>query len=352
MPDQVFRRASVRARIFGNSFGSILRRYVDHLVARGHRTGATHQYVFAAEHFGRWLGPRQVDHKSVEQFIRRHLPRCRCRKPAARNINCVRAALYRLLEMLEIERPRPAEAPLVAGLLRGYEQHLRQVCGLAGSTIHYRLRYARALLRRFRVHRARDISAWSPARIAGYIAASGRRWKPSSGQVAASSARSFLRFLLLHRLVRGDLATAVPSFANWRLSSVPVFVGPAEMERLVVAADIRTSVGMRDRAVILCMTELGLRAAEVAALDKDGVDLAAGVLRLRRPKERATAELPMTGRLLEAIRLYLRRGRPRCSTPSLFVIHRAPLGGRLNVGFAPEAAGVAGDRGLDRRRSS
>jgi site-specific recombinase XerD len=77
------------------------------------------------------------------------------------------------------------------------------------------------------------------------------------------------------------------------------------------------------------MTELGLRAAEVAALDRDGIDLAAGVLRLRRPKERATAELPMTGRLAGAIRLYLRRGRPPCSTPSLFVVHRAPLGGRL-----------------------
>ena len=204
MLERVFRRASVRARIRANPAAQILQRYVEHLVARGHR-GGIQQYVFAAEHFLRRLGGLPVDYAAVEQFTKRHLPRCHCHKPAIRNLKFVRAALNRLLEMLEIERPRPVETRVVAELLRRYEDHLRLVCGLAGSTVHYRLRYARDLLRRFQVRRVHQLATWSPAQIARYVETIGRKCKASSGQVVASSTRSFLRFLLLQGLVRRDL---------------------------------------------------------------------------------------------------------------------------------------------------
>ena len=143
--DQIFRRAAVRARIVGNPIGAVLRQYVDHLAARGHRPDALHQYVFAAEHFGRWLGRKAITHATVDQFIASHLPDCRCEKPAVRYVNTVRAALNRLLEMRGVARPDPVAPPAVARILRGYEHHLHDVCGLAGSTIRYRLRDAREL---------------------------------------------------------------------------------------------------------------------------------------------------------------------------------------------------------------
>ena len=149
--DSVFRRAAVRTRILANPIGAVLQRYVEYLVHRGHHASTLHQYVFAAEHFGRWQNKRPIDVDSVDRFIRHHLPRCRCGKPAVRNIGCVRAALNRLLEMLGSKRTRPARAGLADQLLRKYEDHLVQVCGLSGATVHYRLRYARELLRRFRV---------------------------------------------------------------------------------------------------------------------------------------------------------------------------------------------------------
>lgn len=144
--DLIFRRATVRARIIGNPIGPILRQYVEYLVGRGHRPDALHQYVFAAEHFGRWLGRKSITHADVERFITSHLPRCRCEKPAVGHLSTVRAALNRLLEMRHVLRPGPVVAPSVARLLRGYEDHLHGVCGLAGSTVRYRVRYARELL--------------------------------------------------------------------------------------------------------------------------------------------------------------------------------------------------------------
>jgi site-specific recombinase XerD len=256
--------------------------------------------------------------------------------------------------MLHLEWRSAVDTGATGGLLHAYEAHLQQVCGLSSATIFYRLRYARDLLQRFEVRDTRQLRSWSADRITRYVSTAGRRCKPSSGQVLASSVRSFLRFLLLRGLIRRDLAGAVPSFANWRLASLPVSVAPDDLEKLVVATPPSCRVGMRDRAVLLCMMELGLRAADVAAMDINGVDLAGRIARFRRPKQRDQVELPITPRLNSAIRLYLRRGRPLCRSSALFVKHRAPIGGPLKpIGIRGIVVRRAVDAGLaDRVRGT
>lgn len=346
MLNAIFRRASVRARIQSNPLGTVLRDYVDYLALRGHRPSALHQYVFAVEHFGRWVGNRPLDHIALDQFIGRHLPRCRCAKPCSRSVKTVRAAVLRLLEMLKVQRPL-TEGGAVARLLQEYEAHLERSCGLAMVTVNYRRRYARDLLRALGTTRTRDLRTWSSGVIGRYVAAVGRGCKPSSGQVAASSIRSFLRFLLLRGFITRDLAAAVPSFANWRLASLPTVANRDDLRSLVSTADPASSIGRRDRAALMCMTELGLRAVEVASISTDDVDLDNGTLRLRRPKQRDHVEIPMTRGLAGAIRSYLRRGRPECESSALFVKHRAPLGGPLKaIGIRSMVVRRAADAGL------
>jgi site-specific recombinase XerD len=245
--------------------------------------------------------------------------------------------------MMGSPSPSLADNALADRLLTRYKEHLSGICGLAPTTIHYRLRYAGTLLTQLQLRQARQLRAITPNQIAQYVSAAGRGCKPSSGQVVACSARSFLRFLLLRGLISRDLAAAVPSFANWRLASLPKTVSRTELEKLVGSVNDSTPVGQRDRAALLCMTELGLRAADVASIRHDGADLSAGVLRLRSPKQLNEVELPMTRRLAAAIRRYLNHGRPACKTTSLFVIHRAPFGTPLNA---------IGIRNIVRRRAT
>jgi len=324
--EQIFRRKTVRARILGNPLGRILQQYVDYLTGRGHRPTGLHQYVFAVEHFGNWLGAGSISHESVDRFMARHIPTCRCKKPAIRTDHCVRAALNRLLEMRGLSRPDPVMPAVVGRLLREYKTHLIVVTGLAESTADYRLCYARDLLQHFAVHRVSQLKSWGPTELADYVARTGRRWKPGGGQQLASSIRSFLRFLLFKGLVRRDLAPAIPSFANWRLSSLPSVVERTKLEKLLAAVDAATPIGMRDRGALLCMIDLGLRASDVAAITADSVDLAVNVLRLSHAKVRRVTELPMTKRLALALRRYLCEGRPPTDSAELFVIHRAPIG--------------------------
>jgi hypothetical protein len=56
MLEDLFRRLRVRERIRQNPNGPVLEKFAEYLVARGHGLDTVHQCVFAAEHFGQWLG--------------------------------------------------------------------------------------------------------------------------------------------------------------------------------------------------------------------------------------------------------------------------------------------------------
>ena len=78
--------------------------------------------------------------------------------------------------------------------------------------------------------------------------------------------RSFLQFC--HRTGRTDrdFAGVVPHAAAWRLSSIPDPVPAGTVEALFGSLDPRSPKGLRDRAILLLLTGLGLRACEIAGL--------------------------------------------------------------------------------------
>ena len=163
-------------------------------------------------------------------------------------------------------------------------------------------------------------------------------------------ARSFLRFLLQEGLIQRNLAAAVPTVARWRLASLPMTLRQDEVNRLLRAADLETPFGRRDYAIVLCLSELGLRASDVANLEIDGIDFNAQVLRLRQRKEREAAVFPMTRRLCSALKTYLRHDRPMCKSTAVFIQHRAPLGTALtSLGICHAVLRLACRAGLRHR---
>jgi integrase len=67
----------------------------------------------------------------------------------------------------------------------------------------------------------------------------------------------------------------------------------------------------RDRAILLLLARLGLRAGEIAALELDDLDWRAGQLRLQAGKCRRERVLPLPEEAGAALVEYLRHGRPR-----------------------------------------
>lgn len=330
LPDTILQ---LQLRIQANPHAMVLEQYIAYLVSRGNVVYSVRQYVCVVEHFGWWLRRRPLNAASVRQFMHRHLPVCRCPIAVIRSVRCNRIALNHLLRMSGAvaahgEFPRG----FVGDLLRRYEERLVSAQGLAAGTVHRNLTTARTMLTHLRVRRAGQLLTWTPERIEGYVSSEARRYQPSTAHNIGCAIRSLLRFLLQEGLIRRDLATAVPTFAHWRLATLPETLREDEIARLINFPDAHTPIGLRDRAMLLCMSELGLRASEVAALELDGLDFTTNVLRLRRSKKRASTTLPMTHRLAEALKTYLQHGRPTCTTRVVFVLHQPPVGKPVSPG--------------------
>lgn len=311
--------------ICAKSVRSVLKPYSQYLICQGYSTTRHRSYVRVVEHFGRWVGRRRVSRSLVQQFLDQGLPACQC-SGVSRDRRCNRAALHHLLEMLG-QNQREAAFPQgwQGDLLRRYQDHLVKARGLAPATICQHMRYTRAMLSRLGIRRASQFMGWTPELIEQYVSGVGR-FASSKNRHVGWCARSFLQFLLQNGLIQRDLAAAVPTVARWRLAPLPTTLRKEEIARLIAAADLRTALGRRDYAIIMCLSELGLRGSDVANLEIDGVDFGAHVLRLRQRKEREAAVFPMTRHLCSALKAYLGHGRPLCTSAAVFVRHHAPLG--------------------------
>jgi site-specific recombinase XerD len=141
-----------------------------------------------------------------------------------------------------------------------------------------------------------------------------------------TSLRSFFRFLRQRGHLTTDLASAVPSVANWRLSHLPKSLAPEQVENLLASCDQSKTKGQRDYTILLLLARLGLRAGEVVAMTLDDLDWETGTL-LVRGKGNRQERLPLPQDVGSAVVDYLRHGRPRCATRRLFVRLKAPLCG-------------------------
>jgi site-specific recombinase XerD len=86
-------------------------------------------------------------------------------------------------------------------------------------------------------------------------------------------------------------------------------------------------LGLRDRAVLLLLWRLGLRAGEVAALGFDDFDWTGGTVRVGLSgKGRRETRLPLPQDVGDAVLAYLQRGRPAQADPHVFLNALRPWG--------------------------
>ena len=75
-----------------------------------------------------------------------------------------------------------------------------------------------------------------------------------------------LRHLTIEGKCPAGLNHSLPSLGGWSQRGVPRCLPAADVETLIAACDQTDKVGMRDRAILLLLARLGLRAGDVASL--------------------------------------------------------------------------------------
>jgi integrase/recombinase XerD len=311
----------------GGLFGPHLDSFIMTVTQLGYARSTVRERLRLLVDLERWLERKSLalvdlDQQVANRFLEKRRRQGRPRKSHPRTLSHF---LEHLREKGAIPAPQPAvdDSPL-AKLQRRYENFLKNERGLSPGTAARNGEF----LRRFIVERFGDtpicIRELVPNDISGFLLRHARSGSPGVAKLMVTALRSIFRFLFQHGETESDLTGAVPTVPAWRLADVPKYLTPEEVERVVNACDRRNpSLACRDRAIILLLARLGLRAGEVIALELDDIDWRAGVLTVHG-KGRYHDGLPLPADVGEAVAAYLRQHRPPCTTRRVFIRNRAP----------------------------
>jgi integrase len=200
--------------------------------------------------------------------------------------------------------------------LQPFDEYLDRVSGVSIGTRQIYLLYARSFLQMRFGEAEPDWSAISPEDVADFVRVKAATVTTS---LPATAVRALLRYLAATGAVRPGLDRAVPTIWRWRHASLPRHLTAEQTERVLGACDHDTLIGKRDRAIVLLLVRLGLRAGEVAALTLDHLDWRHGHLLVRATKSRRERRLPLPDEVGNAIVSYLRCERPHRPHRAVFV---------------------------------
>ena len=235
-----------------------------------------------------------------------------------------------LFEILRIHReiplPQLEENPKneIEIVLTRYNRHLVEVQGLAPCTVSNYLCRTRHFLLSVFVSGTVDLGAICVQSIITFIREYAPQYSCGESGVMISALRSFLRFLLLQGEITVDLASCVPTVPNRRLSSVPQYLSFKELEHLLEYSKGESPLQIRNYAILLLLSHLGLRASEVVALKLEDIDWEHSELVIHGKGSRQT-RFPLPVDVGEALVAYLKNGRPSCSTRRVFICSKAPV---------------------------
>jgi site-specific recombinase XerD len=210
-----------------------------------------------------------------------------------------------------------------------FQHYLLQQRGLLPTTVGDYLNTVRCFLRGRFGAQPPSLEVLCPQDITDFMLLQARRYSPARAKLLAAALRSFFRCAFQRGAIATDLAQAVPTVPNWRLSDVPRFMKAEDVDALLQHCDRSTPKGQRDYAILLLLARLGLRAGEVAALTLDDLQWETGEL-LIRGKGARHDRLPLPHEVGEAVAVYLRHSRPPSATRQVFIRMRAPRRGFRN----------------------
>jgi site-specific recombinase XerD len=239
----------------------------------------------------------------------------------------------------------PAAVGPVEALLVEFRAWLAGQRGLSAVTVDCYGKQARVFLARLPEPVEMSLAELDAGQVTSFVldySAGRNTW---SAKAMVTAVRALLRFLHVSGRVPVALVGAVPSVAGWRLASLPRGLAAGQVRRLLDSCDRDTMVGRRDYAILILLSRLGVRGAEVVAIEMSDIDWRGGEVTVRGKGNRIE-RLPLPVDVGEALADYVSVGRPRRACSAVFLTARAPYqrlsaaGVRAVVGYCCQRAGI------------
>lgn len=147
---------------------------------------------------------------------------------------------------------------------------------------------------------------------------------PGSAALIVTIVRSYVRFLISRGECPPALLHAFPPARRYRSGLLPRYLDAPTIEKIIASCGAQTPVEIRDRAIILLLARLGLRAGDVCQLKLSDIDWTRGYIRVSG-KGRRPHRLPLPQDAGDAVLAYLERARPKVEEDRLFLRAQAPF---------------------------
>jgi len=318
------------ARLKATSCWPHLDSYTDWLNEQGYSSSLIQLYLFGVIPLGDWLAsnklmPVDFSYKTLERF-RRHRSGINQWRHNNGKIKAAYRGAQRFHEYLVVKKittgtPDPMFS--VFPLQCDFDQWMTTHRGVSDVTLRGYAPYIRSLLEQL----GEDPSDYNAASLRCFILNNGKRAgiRTSSVSSTLTAVRAFLRFLVATKQCSSELPGALPQLASWRLSALPTVITAAEMQCLIDSCAQCPLTARRDRAALMLMWSLALRAGDIAGLELCDIDWSEARIRFSGKNKRETW-LPLTQDVGDALIDYLQNERPDIDCTRVFIKSIAPRG--------------------------
>lgn len=313
-------RGSVRIRsIRQSSYGALLDSFSAELINSRYARETAQRQLVHAHHFASWASRRNSDPSAWTQSLLEgfgaHLRRSGRKNIGLRNAVTNATLFFNHLRTIGIALDSEVVPVGSPKILEDFHGWMRGLKGTSDGTLANYDIYINRLL----AHVGEDLERLNANSLRHCFV------KHCKGiETAANALRMFVRFLTSKGRCHEGLDKAINVISRRRLSSFPKYLPPEDVERLIASSDTATTLGKRNRAILLLLARLGLRAGDIVNLRLGDIDWKEASIRVCG-KSRKDALLPLTQEVGDAIITYLQDGRPKTDTDHVFVRINAPF---------------------------
>lgn len=319
--------------------------YDGKLSTTGYSKVAYSSRLSQARHFAEWalqvrVSVHGIDDAIIDRFAHHD---CRCgiktkrgKRVEGSGIRDRRRGARAFVRFLRDRGLIPAEVPDCVTAcdprLTAFSEWLHRERGVTSETLRRYLGEAGRWLDRLGAA-PKDYDA---ASIRSIVLDQGEERSRSSVRMTVTVLRTFLRFTIIQGECAPSLLHAVPPAVRRKLSTVPRTISTAKIAEIIAACRTDTPVEIRDRAILLLLARLALRAGDIWQLRLSDIDWCASRLRLQG-KGRRGVVMPLPQDAGDALLAYIEDARPVVASARVFLRTQAPF---TPLRSAAEIAGI------------
>jgi len=286
MLEKYFSAPKTLHRLRTGPSGPYIDDFANALESAGYSKASAIRYLRNAAHLGQFAnridgGLVAIDESTLKAF-RRHLSRCHCLSSnGGRTDHHARFGVKWFYNYLvqkgvcqrhSISNVKKTTPELVVCFRDWFQKHR----GAAEPTLRLYCRGAVELLAAL----GEDTRQWNARRLRKFVFERTSKCGMETAQKLITAMRAFLRYLSFRGECPVHLDQAVPTLARWRLATLPRCLTAEELNRIIPACSGSSIGRLRDRAIILMLARLGLRARDVAQLRLGDIEWEDGALRV------------------------------------------------------------------------